>query len=48
MQLWASQVWGTVGATVLGCLWGLEWAWHIRDKLALRKKRQQTCAAQEV
>jgi len=28
----------TVGATALGGLWALEWAWHITE---------QTCAAQE-
>jgi len=29
----------TVGTTVLGGLWALEWAWHTaKNKLALRKK----------
>jgi len=28
----------TVGTTVLGGLWALEWAWHVLKQLALRKK----------
>jgi len=27
-----------VGATGFGGLWALEWAWHIRNKLALRTR----------